>query len=245
MSNIYTFDIETAPHTGYFWGLWKQNIGPGQIKEPTHMLTWAAKKLGKRRMYYGDIFQDDYIERLWHILDAADAVVTYNGTKFDVPHVNREFAERGLGPPSPFAQIDLLQTVRKEFQFPSNRLDYVAPRLAGEQWRKLETGGFELWPAFMEGDRAARKTMRKYNKQDVAMTEAVYLALRPWIKNHPWVGAIPAGYIDDADEAYDCPACGSARVERLRPRRTRCYAIRVVRCIDCLTTYDGKRKKLT
>ncbi|NIV35232.1 MAG: hypothetical protein GWN58_38990, partial [Anaerolineae bacterium] len=47
------------------------------------------------------------LEGAWELLDEADAVVHYNGKKFDIPTLNREFVKYGFTPPSPYKQIDL------------------------------------------------------------------------------------------------------------------------------------------
>lgn len=239
---IFTFDIETSPHEGYHWGVWQQNIAPGQIIVPTGMMTWAGKWLGEREITYRTWDDADFHELLKEKLEAADLIVGYNHDKFDLRHVNREFLERGISPPRPCATVDLLKIVKQRFNFPHNRLDYVASRILGET--KLETGGFDLWPAFIRGESKARKIMGKYNRQDVRLTEKLYVRLRPWITNHPHCGPVGMHTVADDGIAYECPACQSTQIYCARPRRTRCYAIRVLKCLDCGVWFDGKRKKL-
>ena len=69
------------------------------------------------------------LKGLYKLLDEADAVVHFNGSRFDVPVVNKEFLLQGWAPPSSYQQIDLLKTARKQFKFPSNKLDYIAQAL--------------------------------------------------------------------------------------------------------------------
>jgi uncharacterized protein YprB with RNaseH-like and TPR domain len=98
------------------------------------MLSFAAKWLGDRQAQtvYRTCYDDDMHVVLHRLLYAADMVVTYNGDKFDLRHINREFAERGFVPPRPIPSVDLLKVVKKQFAFPHNRLDYVAQRLLGD-----------------------------------------------------------------------------------------------------------------
>jgi DNA polymerase elongation subunit (family B) len=237
---ILTLDIETSPHDAYVWNLWGDNVPLARLKSPTKMLCWAAKFVGEKPEWrqYRD---PDFLSRLRSLLNEADIVVTYNGIKFDMPHINREFAEAGIPPARPCAHIDLLAAVKKTFKFPSNRLEYVAKTLLGIH--KLDTGGFGLWPAFMEGDEKAQRLMQRYNIQDVRVTEKLYLFLRPWIRLHPYAGGqLPE--IDDYEEPYQCPACLSRSIRLERPRRTRCYAIRVLECKDCGHWFEGKRRKI-
>lgn len=238
---ILTLDIETSPHQGYSFQVWQTNIAPGQIIAPTQMLTWSAKWKGARKCIFRKWTDGDFLDKLHELLNEADIIVTYNGDKFDLRHINREFLEAGLFPTRPVASVDMLKVVKKHFAFPHNRLDYVASRLLGET--KLETGGFDLWTAFMSGDRKAERLMERYNKRDIVLTEKLYIKLLPWITNHPYALDYEVD-IGDENVDYRCPACGSRAIERQRPRRTRCYAIRVNRCTVCGSFHDGKRKKL-
>jgi DNA polymerase elongation subunit (family B) len=240
---ILTLDIETSPHEAYAFQVWQANIAHGQIKKPTYMLSWAAKFLDEKvgDMVYRDCDAPDFLTKLYDMLTQADIIVSYNGDKFDLKHIKREFIEDGFAPLRPYASVDLLKHVKANFNFPHNKLDYVASVLLGK--RKLQTGGFDLWPAFMSGDPKARKVMERYNRGDVKITEALYKFMRPWIKNHPNVGPVPE-LLGDEDDVYECPCCGSWKTEQKRPRRTRCFAIRQVSCTKCGAWADGKRKKL-
>ena len=238
---ILTLDIETSPHEAYAFQVWQANIAAGQIKKPTEMLTWTAKFLDKKKSVFRDWNAPDFLTKLHEMLDDADIVVGYNQQKFDIRHINREFVQAGLSPTRPMPQIDMLRVVKQQFLFPHNRLDYVCGILLNET--KLETGGFDLWPAFLRGDKKAEAVMRKYNIRDVVLTEKLYLHLRAWVKNHPNVGIFDVRFFDEPKD-YTCEACGSHNVELKRPRRTRCFAIRVVRC-ECGHYQDGARKKLS
>ena len=237
---ILTLDVETSPHDAWSFNVWQTNLRPEHLKEPTKILTWAAKLLGKKDVYYREHTDADFLERLHALMSYADVIVTYNGDKFDLPHINREFVEAGLPPVRPFASIDMLKVVRKRFKWPHNRLDYVCSRLLGA--RKLQTGGFDLWPAFMNGDERARKIMRRYNIRDVRLTERLYKRLKQWVAAHPYVG--PVVDPDDAHVRYECPACSSEKTTHERPRRTRCYSIRNVLCAKCGTWSEGMRRKI-
>ena len=238
---ILTIDIETSPHEGYAFNVWQHNMLPNQIINPTGMMTYAAKWLGDKSVVYRTWTDDDFHDTLYRLLNEADLIIGYNHDKFDLRHINREFVERGYLPPKPTPTVDLLKIVKKHFNFPHNRLDYVAQRILGET--KLETGGFELWPAFMKGDPKALKLMKKYNTKDTVLTEKLYVKLRPWITNHPYMGG-GGVVIPDADILYECPTC-SGYAHFQAQRRTRCYAIRLNNCKNCGTWFDGKRKKLS
>lgn len=224
---ILHLDIETAPNRVYSWGLFNQNIGINQIVEPGYTLCFAAKWHGVNRLMFHA--GDDMAEAAWNLLDEADVVVHYNGTKFDIPTLNKEFLIKGLTPPSPYHQIDLLKTMRRVFRFTSNKLDYVTQALgmAG----KVQHKGMELWHECMEGDAKAWKEMEKYNKQDVKLTEELYNRLLPWIENHP----NHALYLNKPIKDFICPSCGG---HDLRPRgyyTTKTQKYKRFRCEGCGT----------
>ena len=83
------------------------------------------------------------LEGIHSLLDEADAVCHYNGTKFDMPTLNKEFLVHRMTPPPPMKQIDLLRVVKSQFRFPSNKLDYVAQRLG--LGKKKDHEGHTLW----------------------------------------------------------------------------------------------------
>ncbi len=240
---ILTLDIETSPHEAYSFNVWQTNILPAQIIAPTYMMTWAAKWYGDpaKSTVYRTFNDLDFLTCLYDMLSKADLVVGYNHDKFDLRHINREFLDDGFPPLRPFATVDMLKVVKQRFNFPHNRLAYVAKIVLGET--KLETGGFDLWPAFMEGDPKAQRIMRRYNIKDTVLTERLYRKLRPWIRNHPYISQVEVDF-DDCLHVYPCPACGSRGTVLERPRFTRCFAIRQVRCAKCAHWFDGRRKKL-
>jgi DNA polymerase elongation subunit (family B) len=159
------------------------------------------------------------------LLEEADAVVHYNGEKFDIPTLNKEFVLSKMTPPSTYRQIDLYKTVRSQFRFTSNKLDYVAQRLG--LGGKTQHKGMELWTECMAFKDAAWNTMRTYNKQDVVLTEKLYNRLLPWIKNHPNV----ALYTDGTKAV--CTTCGSINLNKRGFQTTNASRFQRYRCMDC------------
>ena len=164
---ILLLDIETAPNAGYFWGLWKQNIGISQIEVPGYTICWAAKWLKEREVMFDSVHESRpkaMFKRIHKLVDEADAVIHYNGTRFDMPHLNSGFLEHDLDPPSSYKNIDLLQPARRKFQFTSNKLDFVAQTLG--LGSKLQHKGMALWLGCMAGKEADWRVMKRYNIQD-------------------------------------------------------------------------------
>ena len=176
---ILLLDIESAPNTAYVWGLFKQNISISQIVNSSEMLCWAAKWLGSNDIEFASIMggKRKMLQRIHKLLDQADAVVHYNGSRFDIPTLNKEFLQADMPPPAPYMQIDLLRTARQQFRFPSNKLDYVGKALGVGQKESHE--GFELWIKCMNRDPDAWQRMEAYNKQDVLLLEQVYYKFLP------------------------------------------------------------------
>ena len=69
------------------------------------------------------------IKEIHKLVDEADAIITYNGKRFDMPILNKEFLLLGFDLPSPYKDIDLLNTARQNFKFASNKLDYISQEL--------------------------------------------------------------------------------------------------------------------
>ena len=200
-------DIETSPMVAYVWGIWDQNISPKHIIDSSEVLCWAAKWLGSEKIMFDSVHKSkpkDMLKRIYDLLNEADAVIHYNGKKFDIPTLNKEFVLHKFKPPSPYKQIDLLMTMRGRFRFPSNKLDYVSQRLG--LGKKTEPEGMELWTKCMAGNRAAWKKMEEYNKQDVLLLESVYKKVLPWIRNHPNMNLF------SHDEC--CSTCGSKSLQK-------------------------------
>lgn len=200
-------DIETSPNLAHVWDLWNQNIGLNQLLESGEVICFAAKWYGDSSVSFWSEYHDgkeQMIDSAWGLLDEADAVIHYNGRHFDVPRLNAEFLRRSWPPPSPFKQIDLYQTVKRRFDFPSGKLAYIADALG--IGAKIVHEGHTLWIKCMAGDPDAWAQMREYNIKDVELLEPLHDLLRPWIVAYPSMAAL------EGDNR--CPACGSEELNR-------------------------------
>lgn len=231
---ILLLDIETAPNLVHVWGLWQQNVGLPQIIDSGYVLCWAAKWLGHDDVMFDSVHKSSprrMLKRIHRLLDEADAVVHYNGTKFDIPTLNKEFLLYNLAPPAPYQQIDLLKTARSKFRFPSNKLDYVANAL--KLGKKIKHRGHDLWIACMNRDPQAWIEMEEYNKNDVVILEKVYEVLKPWIKGHP------NHSVFNGD--LSCPACGSTHHHSRGYSYTRAGKYRRYQCLDCSSWFRSNK----
>ena len=207
---ILYLDIETAPADAKIFSLRQRYINPKYITSPGYTLCWAAKWEGQREIIYSGLHNntvENMLHKMHELLMEADAVVHYNGRKFDMPTLNREFIKMGLPPVTHYHQIDLLKTVRAQFRFESNKLDYVCQLLG--LGAKVQHKGIQLWYDCMADDAAAWKHMEKYNRQDVKLLPILYHRLLPWITDHPNVGLWKSRI------RRTCAQCGSTKLKSL------------------------------
>jgi DNA polymerase elongation subunit (family B) len=228
-------DIETAPNVAHVWGLWNQNVSLAQLQESSRMLCFAAKWQDVKRVEYFSEFHNTREEMLTAahaLLTEADVLCHYNGKRFDVPTLNKEFVLAGMVPPAPYQQIDLLEVVKRRFRFPSNKLAYVANVLG--IGGKVKHEGHEMWVKCLAGDPTAWGHMRRYNKQDTALLEDLHRVLLPWITNHPNQRLMSA--------ESQCPNCGGDDLRREGHAYTLTGKFQRYQCRGCgAWSRDGRR----
>lgn len=230
---ILAFDLETSPMLGYFWGIWQQNIAFSQIEDFTEVICFGARWVGEDEVIFRSIHHDGkeaMLKKLWELFDEADAVMGWNSAGFDSKHVKREFFQAGINPPSPWKELDLMRTVKREFRFPSNKLDSIAQTMG--VGTKTPHTGFEMWKKCMAGDDEAWELMREYQIQDVNLLLDLHKKLLPWIKDHPRVGV--------EDGKLRCKNCGGEHLvqpknadgtPKVHRAPTRSYAL--LECKSC------------
>jgi len=201
---ILTIDIETRPMLVYSWGLFNQFHTIDQIVDHGGLLCFAAKWVGEKEVKFYSEWDDGHdvmVQAAHELLTEADVIISYNGDRFDVKKLNNEFLLAGMAPPRPFKSIDLMKSNKARFDLPSRKLDYLVQRTG--LGRKTPHTGFQLWIDCMAGDAKAHALMRRYNEQDVKITEKAYLRLLPWLTNAPHLGMFMR------DESFVCPYCGT------------------------------------
>ena len=233
---ILFLDIETAPNLATVWGLFKQHLSHHNLIESSYVLCWAAKWYGEDITYFDSVYRSTpkaMLKRIHAMLSEADAVVHYNGTKFDIPTLNKEFLLNNIPPPAPYKQIDLLKTSRNRFRFPTHRLDYVAKALGLEG--KVEHMGHEMWLRCMNKDPEAWSKMEEYNIGDVTLLESVYDRMLPWIKGH-------ANHSVFSGEEV-CPHCGGKHYQKRGFLFTLAGKYQRYQCKDCKTWFRGSKNE--
>lgn len=211
-AKILLLDVETAPLMGFFWGLFKQNIGLNQLEAHSYMLTWAAKWIHEPTCMSASLpdypnyvpgSEDDslLVADLLKLINEADIIIGHNVKNFDDKVIRTRILVNGLEQPTPYKLIDTLEIAKQNFRFTSNKLDGIAMQLGLEG--KAQTGGFSLWRGCMTGDPESWLNMLNYNIQDVYVLEDVYMKIRAWDARHPNVT------LYGSNDSINCTVCGS------------------------------------
>lgn len=232
-------DIETAPHVAYCWGLFDQHIALNQIIATGYTLCFSAKWLGSDEVIFEAVWKGGrkkMLKKAHSLLNEADAIITYNGKKFDVPTLNKEFLKDGMLPPAPYKHIDLYQVSKSTFRFASNKLDHITRELGQEG--KFDHRGHALWTGCMNGDPECHAEMETYNRKDVTELEGVYMHYRPWIRAHPNHG------LYDEPGVPVCTNCGSGHLQRRGYARTAVNKYERYQCAECGTWVRGATTEL-
>lgn len=225
--------MEVAPNLAYVWGKYEQNVIA--YEEEGFMLSFAYKWLGQKttkayslpdfKGYRSNKHNDRLLViRLHELMTEADIIVAHNGDKFDIKKSNARFIKYKLTPTPPYKTIDTYKVAKKYFSFNSNKLNDLCNHL--DLGSKVSTGGFDLWLGCMNGDMKAWKRMVKYNKKDVTILEKLYVALRPWIANHPHMNIKTL-------RVKGCSNCGSMNVVNKGIGITFRGKYQRVKCLTC------------
>ena len=105
----------------------------------------------------------------------------------------------------------------------SNKLDHVSQELG--IGKKTSHQGFELWQACMNNDSKAWKLMKKYNINDVKLTEELYDKVKGWVKT--------TFNFNEHSESMVCPNCGSHNVTKNGTYKSPTRAYQKYVCNDC------------
>lgn len=241
-ANIVTIDVERQRGKWEISGwepVYKRAWFPMEtmVRRP-RIMCFAAKWYGSDEVLFYDERgangrglggQKRMVKAMWELLDSADAVVTFNGDRADIPWMNEEFDYLNLPRPMPYRSIDLYKMNRQRFARPYKSLRYIARELGTAG--KLDTSGKDLWELCEQGDPDAWAEMRAYNEQDVRTTEEVWLRQLSWLN-----GSAHLGILINDGEGRRCPNCGGVNLSRHhKPARANVRAYEAFRCDDCGT----------
>ena len=231
-------DIETSYNEVYTFSVGRTYITPDKIQTPTQMISWAAMWEHGDEIYSSNLHhatQDEMIEGIYELVDEADICVHYNGSGFDMKHLNREFLLAGYHPPTKYRNLDLYQVIRRQFNLPSYKLDYVLWYFGLS--RKVQHEGFDLWVRCIKhNDPEAWAKMEEYNIGDVEVLQELYDTIQGWIPNHP----NRALWMDNVLEPT-CRNCGSTHLHRKgKEFPANAFAYERFKCMDCGANNRGR-----
>lgn len=233
---ILIFDIEVSPNISYTWETYETNVI--EFVHEWQLLTIAYQWLDSNKVHvigncdYTSGTDKEIVEKLWQLFDEADIIIGHNINSFDIKKANARFIHYGLNSPSHYRTVDTMRVYKRYFKDNRNGLDYIAQK--HKLGKKLGHTGFEMWKGCMAGDKKAWDLMKKYNKQDVVVTTALYKFLLPWIDNHPNVATIL--------HTNGCPNCGSENFRSDGIRYANGAQYRRLQCLNCGARSKGSVK---
>lgn len=232
---ILVVDIERLPGLARVWEQKTRFVGINQFTRLPSLLCFAAKWYGSKTTEFHASWDDHeaMVQRSWELYDEANIVVTYNGIRFDNKHLRSDWLLAGMPPPSPWKDVDLYAVNSRTFGFESKSLNHLCQRLGLD----TKSGHYdaEVAEACMAGDPTARRLMARYNRGDVKITEQAYMALLPWIHNHPH-------HVDGfGDDQARCNICWSSNLEPNGYKLAQQITYRLFRCQDCGANVQGTR----
>lgn len=184
---------------------------------------WLDEDRPKAISIHPDKPLDDYEVTKWLYdeIAKADAIIGHNSDKFDIKKLNTRAIFYGLPPLPPKIQIDTLKMARKYFAISSNSLSYLCEFL-GVGFKDESPD----WGKILDGDKKEIAYMRKYNKQDVIATKAVYEKLRGWHHTHPNMNH-PKVRDTEGQEVEVCRVCQSPNLYVSKHRITNAGIVKV------------------
>lgn len=245
-AKILLLDIETLPMEAYIWNPKQEYIQPDMVIKDWSISCWAAKWLFESEIMgevvtpqeASDRTEQSILSGIWKLMNEADIIVTQNGIAFDIKRINTKFLQHGFVPPAKYLNVDTLRVAQGVFGFSYNRLNELGKKLGIGQ--KIEMD-FQDWKDCLTNDKKADKALKhklEYCKNDVApLLEDVYLAMLPWMQNHPNLSlyAIQGG--------DTCPRCESEKLEWGLQYPTPSGLWNGWRCISCNSIGRGTLKE--
>jgi uncharacterized protein YprB with RNaseH-like and TPR domain len=159
------------------------------------ILTWAIKD-GRGKTIYEDVItlkdiqtyppgQEDtrIVKSLIVAMHHFDRLVTYYGTRFDVPYIRTRAMTDGVKFPDYGAILhtDLYYVVRGRFKLSSNRLENANRVLLGKtQKTRVDS---KYWRGGVRGDQDSLKYILDHNRKDVLDLEKLFHAVKRFAKH--------------------------------------------------------------
>lgn len=173
------------------------------------------------------------VHELYELLQEVDIIIGHNIQDFDLKQARARFIYHELPPTFKFKTEDTLKIARRYFKFPKNNLDALCEQLGIGTKSKVKHS--DVIFDCIEGDKEAWKAMKKYNKQDIVLTRALYKKLAPWHETHNNLNFF-------LRRPNACPNCLSERPARFIGYKYTASQIKMQwRCKDCGKYWTGDK----
>lgn len=230
---ILIYDIESSlcEFTSFWTG--KQYLGYKQMKNEPRIITVAWKWLGEDKVYHLEWDENqsdvDLMKSFLPVYNSADLVIGFNNKNFDDRFINARALKHNLEVNTYVRSFDIMKQAKRLFRLPSYAMNYIAKYTGVAE--KYSHMGIEMWETIQYGDKEeateAMKEMVTYNRQDIIVTEEVYLRLRKYMGHETHIGLI------QGKEKWSCPNCGGENVELYKTTYTAAGTIqRIMICKD-------------
>jgi DNA polymerase elongation subunit (family B) len=236
------FDIETSFNIGIFWRSgYNLNIQPDDIIKERAIIC-VSWKWEDNDQIYNLTWDDNQCDKKLLIkfikqLNKADEIIAHNGDRFDIKWLRTRCLFHGIDMFPQYQSIDTLKHAKSQFNFNSNKLDYIAKFLG--VGAKLKHEGMDMWKAIVfKKDPDALSRMVEYCDMDVVVLENVYKKLVPYIK-HKVNYSVLSG-----NQKFKCPTCSTTNVRRRKTYTTSAGTVKhYMNCMNnCNITYPVNNK---
>ena len=182
---ILVFDLETSPNTVFTWRIGnKISIGMDNIIDERKIICIGYKWLGEKETHCIN-FNIKNQEDKWmliefaKVINSAEYILGHNVDAYDLKFLRARCIKHGIQINPKFNSIDTLKEAKKQFNFNSNKLDYIAQFLG--LGAKIHTE-YDLWKnIILNKSQDSLDKMITYCKHDVDLTEQVYNKLEPFL----------------------------------------------------------------
>ncbi len=155
------------------------------------MLCWAIKPLNKQTVYYviskkdfdSGQYDKEITKKLIKEIEKYDVIVTYYGTKFDIPYARTRALNHNINFPLPrtIRHIDVYYLAKNKLKLNSNRLATVSEFLKVGGKTKLDN---TMWVRASIGHKKSLEYVLEHNIKDVEVLERTYLKLLPFLSDN-------------------------------------------------------------
>lgn len=118
----------------------------------------------------------EIVEAIRDEVEKYDYVVTYYGSRFDIPYLQTRLLNYGMRPLDNFRHWDLFYVPKFRLKLHSNRLDAVTEFIYGKTEKTRVIG--DIWNRAMRGDAEAMAYIVEHCEKDVSELEKVATDLR-------------------------------------------------------------------